>query len=198
MVASLFDMGVCDDEAVQGSDNKGREIGSLGLVEEMLLSSKEHQTSFEQLTERQKQYVLAYMRTGSPTAVAKELSLTGSPKGVGRRLSQIAKAMGLEGIKDLRPSGKGCQSATPSQLMETLKRQKFRCALSGVKLSPETAQLDHIEPLSDGGSNDASNLQWLDARVNKAKNTMSQAEFVRMCVEVAIHAGKLSAPPRGI
>jgi hypothetical protein len=196
MVASLFDMEVCDDEAVQGSDNKGRETGSLGLVEEMLFSSKEHQASFEQLTERQKQYILAYMRTGSPSAVAKELSLTGSSKGVGKRLSQIAKAMGLESVKELKPNKQSSQSATASQLMAMLKKQKFRCALSGVKLIPEASQLDHIDPLAEGGSNEVDNLQWLDAKVNKAKGTMSQAEFVRMCVDVAVHAGGLR-PPAG-
>jgi hypothetical protein len=194
MVTGLFDMGVSSDEAVQGSENERCEIGSLGLVEEMLFSSEEHQASFEQLTDRQKQYILAYMRTGSPSAVAKELGLTGSSKGVGKRLSQIAKSMGLEGVKELKPNKQSSQSATSSQLMAMLKKQRFRCALSGAKLSPETSQLDHIEPLAEGGSNEVGNLQWLDAKINKAKGTMSQAEFVRMCIDVAIHSGGLRPP----
>ena len=195
MVIDVFGMGVGAIDSVRGCDGEGQEVDSLGVVEEVRFSSKEQQASFEQLTDRQKQYLAIYMRTGSPMAVAKEMGLHGSARGVGKRLSQIAKTVGLKSIKDIKPKRTTEQSATSSELMAMLKRQKHRCALSGAKLKPETAQLDHIEPLAEGGTNNIENLQWLDGQVNKAKGTMSQADFVRMCVMVAEHSGKL--PPGG-
>jgi len=195
MVIDVFGMGVGGVDSVRGCDGEGQEVDSLGVVEEVRFSSEEHQASFEQLTDRQKQYLAIYMRTGSPMAVAKEMGLTGSVKGVGKRLAHIAKAMGLDSIKKVKPKKATEQSATSSELMAMLKRQKYKCALSGAKLKPETAQLDHVEPLAEGGTNNIENLQWLDGQVNKAKGTMSQADFVRMCVMVAEHSGKL--PPGG-
>jgi hypothetical protein len=195
MVIDVSGMGVGGADSVRGCDGEGQEVDSLGVVEEVRFSSEEHQASFEQLTDRQKQYLAIYMRTGSPMAVAKEMGLHGSARGVGKRLSQIAKTVGLKSIKDIKPKRTTEQSATSSELMAMLKRQKYKCALSGAKLKPETAQLDHVEPLAEGGTNNIENLQWLDGQVNKAKGTMSQADFVRMCVMVAGHSGKL--PPGG-
>jgi hypothetical protein len=195
MVIDVFGMGVGGVDSVRGCDGEGQEVDSLGVVEEVRFSSEKHQASFEQLTDRQKQYLAIYMRTGSPVAVAKEMGLTGSVRGVGKRLAHIAKTMGLDSIKEVKPKRTTDQSVTSSELMAMLKRQKHRCALSGAKLKPETAQLDHIEPLAEGGTNNIENLQWLDGQVNKAKGTMSQADFVQMCVMVAEHSGKL--PPGG-
>jgi hypothetical protein len=75
--------------------------------------------------------------------------------------------------------------ATARQLKEILERQEYRCALSGVKLEPQDASLDHIVPVSKGGSNSADNLQFLHKDVNRAKFTMSQQDFIKMCARVA-------------
>lgn len=127
------------------------------------------------------------MQTGSPTQVAIKLGLTGSVKGVGRKLNQIAKLMGLRSVREL--NAKQCNvnevRATAIELKNKVEQQRYRCALSGRKLTPETAQLDHQVPVSEGGSNLVDNLQWLDEQVNRAKGTMSQVEFIRMCKQVA-------------
>jgi hypothetical protein len=158
----------------------------VGMEKEIGFSCEKHQKSFSLLTQRQKQYVAAYMKTGSPTLVAKELKLSGSAKGVGKRLAQIAKEMGLSSIRELKPNKQATQSATASQLLQKIEKQRFRCALSGIKLIPETAQLDHIKPISEGGTNEIHNLQWLDRQINKAKGTMSQDEFIKMCKLVTL------------
>jgi|688.fasta_scaffold270557_2 hypothetical protein len=161
----------------------------------MQFSCQEHKNAFDKLTERQKQYISAYMETGSPTQVGKLLGLSGSPSGVSKKLLEIAKAMGLKSVRELgavdqkKRNQNQQQKASAGELLKKVKSQRFRCALSGVKLVPETAQLDHIVPLSNGGTNDIENLQWLDARVNKAKGTMSQAEFIKMCKQVAQWTG---------
>jgi len=81
--------------------------------------------------------------------------------------------------------GKFSNVATARQLKEILERQEYRCALSGVKLEPQDASLDHVIPVSQGGSNSADNLQFLHKDVNRAKATMSQQDFIKMCARVA-------------
>ncbi len=68
-----------------------------------------------------------------------------------------------------------------------LERQEYRCALSGVALSPEDLALDHIVPVSEGGDFSAANAQFVSKVVNRAKHTMSQQEFILMCRRVAAH-----------
>ena len=84
---------------------------------------------------------------------------------------------------------KASKKANAEQLMQLLKRQSFRCALSGVELSPETARLDHITPVSQGGSDEISNLQWLHVDANTAKGTMAQDQFILMCRRVSGYMG---------
>ena len=70
-------------------------------------------------------------------------------------------------------------------------KQRGKCALSGIKLKgDETTHLDHILPRCRGGSNHPSNLQFVDARVNKAKNGLTHNEFINLCQSVVNHTAK--------
>ena len=75
-----------------------------------------------------------------------------------------------------------------AMLKSVLEIQEYKCALSGKRLTPKTAVLDRKIPLSKGGTNHISNLQWLDSMVNKAKGSMDCDEFVDMCKSVAKQA----------
>ena len=77
--------------------------------------------------------------------------------------------------------------ANAGALMGLLKKQEFRCALSGVPLTPQTAVIDHIIPVSSGGGNELSNLQWLHKDVNRAKSVLTQDEFMRICRQVVAY-----------
>lgn len=66
-------------------------------------------------------------------------------------------------------------------LMRLVETQKFRCALSGVELTPENAALDHILPVAKGGEHKIENLQWVHKEVNRMKGAMDQDTFVEMC-----------------
>jgi|GEM_PF-2568511 len=77
--------------------------------------------------------------------------------------------------------------ANASALMGLLKNQGFRCALSGVSLTPCTAVIDHIIPVSVGGTNELHNLQWLHRDVNRAKSVLIQDQFIKICRQVVAY-----------
>lgn len=56
--------------------------------------------------------------------------------------------------------------------------QKGKCAYCKSKLG-RSAHLDHIKPISKGGSNAASNLQWLCAPCNHRKSAKDPVEFAQ-------------------
>jgi 5-methylcytosine-specific restriction endonuclease McrA len=76
------------------------------------------------------------------------------------------------------------KNITARQVIDLLKRQGYRCAISGRQLTPETASLDHIVPLGRGGEHGIANVCIVDHRVNIAKGTMTLEEFVSLCRDV--------------
>ena len=79
------------------------------------------------------------------------------------------------------------KNITASQVLDLVKDQDFHCAISGRKLTPETASLDHIVPLGRGGEHSIENVWVVDHRINLAKGTMTVEEFVSMCRDVVQH-----------
>jgi 5-methylcytosine-specific restriction endonuclease McrA len=80
-------------------------------------------------------------------------------------------------------------SVTAWQLMCLWKKQRGLCALSGRKLGRD-AHLDHIVPLSRGGSSGIENLRWLDPIINQARQNMTDEQFLAMCNQVAEWIGR--------
>lgn len=79
------------------------------------------------------------------------------------------------------------RKVTAARLLDLAKRQNYRCAITGRELTPETASLDHIVPLSRGGAHVLSNIWLVDQKVNFAKGTMTYGEFVQLCRDVVEH-----------
>lgn len=71
-----------------------------------------------------------------------------------------------------------------SEILSMLENQQYRCALTGRTLRPETASLDHIQPLSKGGAHDISNIWIVDHQVNSAKGSLTAEEFIKLCQDV--------------
>lgn len=80
------------------------------------------------------------------------------------------------------------EKVNAGSLYRLLEKQKFKCAYSGRELKPNNSQLDHIIPLSKGGSHDIDNCAIVTSEVNKAKGVLSLDEFIEMCKSVASHA----------
>ncbi len=85
-------------------------------------------------------------------------------------------------------------TVTAKMILALLEKQGYRCAISGRQLSPESASLDHIVPLSRGGEHGIGNVWIVDHVVNTAKGTLTVEEFVSMCRDITNHQTSLSQP----
>ena len=107
------------------------------------------------------------------------------------RANWITKRMFYQKAMMLRHRRKGGRiTISTKQLCWMLARlwikQKGLCALTGRRLD-RTAHLDHIVPVSRNGTNDISNLQFLDPEVNQAKSDLSIDAFINLCKEAIKH-----------
>lgn len=112
-------------------------------------------------------------------------------QGDGNRIDLLKYAAWLATHRCSRKPSKrrirGREVLTLEELREILHRQNFRCALTGERLTPSNFALDHIVPITDGGEFTAANSQLVLKSVNRAKNTMSERDFIEMCRQVAFH-----------
>jgi len=90
------------------------------------------------------------------------------------------------GKKYLKSGGKKFRKA---DILDLLESQGKRCALTGAELRPDNAVLDHIVSIKNGGEHGIDNLQVVTSQANRAKNTMSNDDFIELCLEVVAHHG---------
>jgi 5-methylcytosine-specific restriction endonuclease McrA len=76
---------------------------------------------------------------------------------------------------------------TIKQLMQKVESQGFKCAYTGIDVTPRRSSLDHKEPRSLGGDDDINNLQVVLPTIQRAKTNMSHRQFIAMCHAVARH-----------
>ena len=71
-------------------------------------------------------------------------------------------------------------------IKQLLEKQEYKCAYSGRHLIPGVnASLDHIVPIAKGGSNDITNLQWVDKQINtRMKFGLSHQEFMSLLHQI--------------
>jgi len=79
------------------------------------------------------------------------------------------------------------RSVTTSQIKKLIESQNYCCALTNRPLTPETASLDHKQPISRGGTHEVANLWVVEHFVNTAKGSLTVEEFVSMCRDVVRH-----------
>jgi 5-methylcytosine-specific restriction endonuclease McrA len=76
----------------------------------------------------------------------------------------------------------------------------FQCALTGRPLSwnkPQEYEYDHILPIARGGTACLDNLQIVCTDANRAKNDLTEEEFLDLCKEVVLNAGYKVWKPSG-
>ncbi len=63
-------------------------------------------------------------------------------------------------------------------LLEIWNEQKGRCYYTGIKLIPgKTSSLEHLLPISRGGSNKKENIKFVHLTINCMKRDMTEEEF---------------------
>jgi 5-methylcytosine-specific restriction endonuclease McrA len=82
-------------------------------------------------------------------------------------------------------STKRKRAATAKELYQLVEKQDYRCALSGMKITPKTSRIDHKTPVSVGGSDEIENLQWVHEELNRMKGSLDNDEFIEICRKVA-------------
>ena len=115
---------------------------------------------------------------GNDSAIKKGTESTREPVVLGQQTSVMACKSRKE---DSSKEGK----VTLEGLRAILIQQSYRCALSGVMLSPDIAELDHKKPLSRGGTHTLGNLQIVHPVVNRLKMQMENDEFIGWCKLIA-------------
>jgi hypothetical protein len=100
---------------------------------------------------------------------------------------RLAALGGGAGATDEALHGEESTTGTPvsvGAVLILLEQQRFRCALTGRSLTPDVAALDHILPVRLGGAHAIENVQVLHRDVNRAKNSMTNDEFIQLCRDV--------------
>lgn len=73
------------------------------------------------------------------------------------------------------------------KVREMFTAQNGLCIYTGIQLVPGTnTALDHIMPKSRGGTNELSNLQWIDIGINRLKHDFMEEEFIRTYKNVIV------------
>lgn len=72
----------------------------------------------------------------------------------------------------------------PIELWGLLKRQRMLCGLTGRRLNRDNISLDHIVPLSKGGSNEPSNLRFVHIDANTFKMDMNDNSLLELAKDI--------------
>ena len=76
---------------------------------------------------------------------------------------------------------------TALDLFGIAKKQRLICPLTGKKLTRDSISLDHIKPITNGGTNSLDNLRFITRQANVAKHEMSDADFLSFCKDIVNH-----------
>lgn len=114
---------------------------------------------------------------------AERLAPVGPVQGVGRE--PVHPEGNAEMSRVAPPHGSVCTG----NVLKLLEYQGYRCALTGRRLTPQDTALDHIVPIRQGGEHVIENAQVLHKEVNRAKGSLSNNEFLAMCLEVVDWSG---------
>lgn len=85
---------------------------------------------------------------------------------------------------------RGERRATAKQLAQLWRRQRGCCALTGRRLTRQSAHLDHVVPLARDGGSELANLRWLCHEANLAKRALSDEQFIALCGDVMAWIGR--------
>ena len=83
---------------------------------------------------------------------------------------------------------------TAKRIRQLIEDQQYRCAMTGIELSPDDANLDHIVPISAGGEHVMGNVQVVHRVINQMKSTLPKDDFINWCRKIVLHAEQNTEP----
>lgn len=80
---------------------------------------------------------------------------------------------------------------TYKDVIDYFKGTTVTCELTGriIDLTKDDYNIDHIIPVSRGGTNELDNMAFCIPEANAAKNNLTNDEFIALCKEVCEHFG---------
>ncbi|TGL76902.1 HNH endonuclease [Leptospira jelokensis] len=66
-------------------------------------------------------------------------------------------------------------------IRKLLNDQNFRCFISGLELTYENVEIEHIIPLSKGGKHELTNLCLIDKSLKELKRFKTKEEIIKLC-----------------
>ena len=88
---------------------------------------------------------------------------------------------------------KSTDRPTAKRIRRLVEMQDHKCALTGIPLAPDDANLDHIVPIASGGKHQMGNVQVVHKTINHMKSTVPQEEFIEWCRRVVEFADRENA-----
>ena len=77
------------------------------------------------------------------------------------------------------------------ELAELLKKQNYKCALTGDEISfLMDIELDHVTPITRGGRNELSNVRWVTKEANRLKQNLTDKELKVLGLITALPYGE--------
>jgi 5-methylcytosine-specific restriction endonuclease McrA len=160
--------------------------GESGSIQNVSMGEKSRRDGKEQLQKGTTiaQCVEAYIEHGTISGAARSLGVT--KKTLQKKLAKEMRKRGVSDIREIRTADQVCSgnSVTKVSLLQLIESQDYRCGISGVELTPETAALDHITPVSKGGEHVIENVMWVHHEINRMKGVLPIDEFVALCRKV--------------
>lgn len=158
---------------------------------EMRFSCSQFAKAFqEEISSEAQMRIWAYCKGRNTVDAIRLLGLKCTEQTFSSKLREIAIRLGATNVKSLfKRQPESTMKVDATFLKSLIEKQEFRCALSGIELTPETATLDHIIPYSRGGRHRRDNVQWVHDDINTLKGQVEYGRFVELCRLVAAWNG---------
>lgn len=177
---------MCGEQQQGKEQDRNSQTVVMFMDTEMRFSRPQFAEAFKsQISEKAKERVWAYYVGRSSANAVRLLGLKSRASTYRDRLVEIARQMGATTPSELFTTRPKRPRLDGRYLKDLIEKQEFRCAISGVVLTPDTAALDHVIPFEQGGKHEPQNVQWVHDEVNRMKGQMREAEFIEWCRKIA-------------
>ena len=134
--------------------------------------------------ERLAQTRKAYQEANRDALLKKKAEYRSANRDLVREQSRQWYAENKDRLKPYRKAARAMRRGVPgkitaAEIREIISLQKERCAVCGVKIMKGSWHLDHITPISRGGTNNKQNIQALCPPCNLSKSARDPTEFMQ-------------------